>query len=236
MGKQTKNTKRTSAPTVQRISKEEFNKLRKRSIRNKVIAGVCTFIVGAGVGAGAYYGISDCWLNKDVPTPPPISNNNNIYFDCLDYQLTESEMATEVSKFYNREVPDNGNKSFIPFIKKIMLNSIDTKKTLYTPCFNIFTCSVEYESSDKTGYLISFNLTKLFVDNNLALDIPNVTNNYSDITWKIGKTNDTCTAEYGYAFRQLDNNDIILSIGFGDENAAFNDFMLDTSIPIEIDI
>lgn len=72
MGKQNKNTKRTSAPTVQRISKEEFNKLRKRSIRNKVIAGVCTFIVGAGVGAGAYYGISDCWLNKDVPTPPPI--------------------------------------------------------------------------------------------------------------------------------------------------------------------
>lgn len=72
MAKQTKNTKRTSAPTVQRISKEEFNKLRKRSIRNKVIAGVCTFIVGAGVGAGAYYGISDCWLNKDVPTPPPI--------------------------------------------------------------------------------------------------------------------------------------------------------------------
>ena len=70
--KQSKNTKRTSAPTVQRISKEEFNKLRKRSIRNKVIAGVCTFIVGAGVGAGAYYGISDCWPNKDVPTPPPI--------------------------------------------------------------------------------------------------------------------------------------------------------------------
>lgn len=236
MAKQNKNTKaKSSTPTVQRISKEEFNKLRKRSIRNKVIAGVCTFIVGAGAGAGAYYGISDCWLNKDVPTPPPISNNNNIYFDCLDYQLTESEMATEVSKFYNGKVL-NRDEYFLPFIKKIMLNSIDTKKTLYTPCFNIFTCSVEYESSDKTGYLISFNLTKLFVDNNLALDIPNVTNNYSDITWKISKTNDTCTAEYGYAFRQLDNNDIILSIGFGYENAAFNDFMLDTSIPIEIDI
>lgn len=72
MGKQTKKTKGTSAPTVQRISKEEFNKLRKRSIRNKVIAGVCTFLVGAGVGAGAYYGISDCWLNKGVPTPPAI--------------------------------------------------------------------------------------------------------------------------------------------------------------------
>lgn len=72
MAKQNKNTKRTSTPTVQRISKEEFNKLRKRSIRNKVIAGVCTFLVGAGVGAGAYYGISDCWLNKDVPTPPAI--------------------------------------------------------------------------------------------------------------------------------------------------------------------
>lgn len=235
MAKQNKNTKRTSAPTVQRISKEEFNKLRKRSIRNKVIAGVCTFLVGAGVGAGAYYGISDCWLNKNVPTLPPISNNNNLYFDCLGYQLNETEMPTEVSKFYNGKVL-NRDEYFLSCIKKIILNSIDTKKTLYTPCFNTYTCSVEYESCDKTEYLISFNLTKLFVDNNLVLDIHNVTNNYSDITWKIGKTNDTYTAEYGYAFRQLDNNDIILSIGFRGENATLSDFMLDTSIPIEIDI
>lgn len=235
MAKQTKNTKRTSAPTVQRISKEEFNKLRKRSIRNKVIAGVCTFIVGAGVGAGAYYGISDCWLNKDVPTPPTISNNNNLYFDCLDYQLSETEMPNEVSKFYNGKLL-NRDKYFFSFIKKIILNSTDTKKTLYTPCYNVFNCSLEYESSDKTEYLISFNLSKLFEDNNLALDIPNVTNNYSDITWKNGKTNDTYTAEYGYAFRQLDNNDIILSIGFRGEEDTLSDFMFDKSIPIEIDI
>lgn len=233
MGKQNKNTKRTSAPTVQRISKEEFNKLRKRSIRNKVIAGVCTFLVGAGVGAGAYYGISDCWLNKDVPTPPAISNNN-IYFDCLDYQLTESEMVTEFSKFYNREVPDNGNKGFNPMVKKIILNSIDTKKTLYTPCFKLFECSLEYESSNKTEYLVSFNLSKLFEDNNLVMNIPNITDNYGDITWKIGKTNDTDTVEYGYAFRQLDN-DIILSISFRGEFATFFGFIMD-STPIEIDI
>lgn len=234
MAKQNKNTKaKSSTPTVQRISKEEFNKLRKRSIRNKVIAGVCTFIVGAGAGAGAYYGISDCWLNKDVPTPPPISNNN-ISFDCLDYQLTESEMVTEVSKFYNREVLDNGNKSFNPMIKKIILNSIDTKKTLYAPCFKLFECSLKYESSDKIECLVSFNLSKLFEDNNLVMNIPNITDNYGDITWKIGKTNDTDTVEYGYAFRQLDN-DIILSIGFRGEFATFFGFIMD-STPIEIDI
>lgn len=236
MAKQTKNTKRTSAPTVQRISKEEFNKLRKRSIRNKVIAGVCTFLVGAGVGAGAYYGISDCWLNKDVPTPPPISNNNNIYFDCLDYQLTESEMVTEVSKFYNGEVPDNNReKSFNPMIKKIILNSIDTKKTLYTPHFKLFYCSLNYESSSKSEYLVSFNLSKLFEDNNLVMNIPNITDIYGDITWKIGKTNDTDTVEYGYAFRQLDN-DIILSIGFRGEFDTFFGFIMDSTTPIEIDI
>lgn len=237
MAKQTKNTTKTSAPTVQRISKEEFNKLRKRSIRNKVIAGVCTFLVGAGVGAGAYYGISDCWLNKDVPTPPAISNNNNLYFDCLDYQLSETEMATEISKFYNGKVLDNRDKIYIPSIKKIILNSIDTKKTLYTPCFNVFYCSLEYESNDKSEYLVSFNLSKLFENNNLVLDIPNVTDNYDNITWIIGKETDTDTIEYGYAFRRLDN-DIILSIGFRNvESSSGNlpQFLLDNSL-IKIDI
>lgn len=117
MGKQTKKTKGTSAPTVQvqRVSKAEFDKLRKRSIRNKVIAGVCTFIVGAGVGAGAYYGISDCWLNKDVPTPPPIEQGQG---------QTEEPTVSNVKNFasVNDFITDSSQQLTQSYLNDVKIN------------------------------------------------------------------------------------------------------------------
>ncbi len=99
-----KNTKaRTSAPTVQRISKEEFNKLRKRSIRNKFIAGICTFVLGVGAGAGAYFGIKSA-VDKKNPgtTPPPIQQEQEVTNKNVHYSST-NDIIGEASQTYTDE-------------------------------------------------------------------------------------------------------------------------------------
>ena len=176
MAKQNKNTKRTSAPTVQRISKEEFNKLRKRSIRNKVIAGVCTFIVDAGVGAGAYYGISDCWLNKDVPTPPAIEQGQgqteeikHININTKDYIVSKEEIinvggvpgfridSSTIEESVNYNIPFN-----IIFIDKNTHQSIISIESL-----SISLHKVNDASLGKEFYFMFLNLDSLLKFNKI---------------------------------------------------------------------
>lgn len=160
--KQSKNTKRTSAPTVQRISKEEFNKLRKRSIRNKVIAGVCTFIVGAGVGAGAYYGISDCWLNNDVPTPPPIvdtvPSENQATYAVNNIKLS----AEELGKYdILSTLPEGSVENITKDNHKFNITVIDSKKSNLT--------NITFANPNLYDGTFFVDLVKLFKDNRIEI-------------------------------------------------------------------
>ena len=218
----------------QKINKSKNTALESHKKSDKAkwaITFISLILIATLLGGLSFYIVN----NNKTNNPPAISNNNNIFFDFLEYQLTDSQIESEIAKFYNVEVSEHQKES-IPFTKRVLLKCNDNK-ILFTPCFNLIGRYVDFESSSTSVYLVSFNLSKLFEDNILVLEIPNLADNYDNITWIIGKETDTDTIEYGYAFRRLDN-DIILSIGFrNDEPSSGNlyQFLLDNSL-IEIDI
>ena len=94
--KKTVATKKTfTPPTVQNISKNEYEAIKKIKLRNKAIALACTFALGVGSGCGAYYGIEKA-IN-DKATPPTVIEQVDTW-QKVDFEAGKKLVGLKVNK------------------------------------------------------------------------------------------------------------------------------------------